>query len=276
MLPAPGLGAGDRGRTVLRDSKVLKTAVVLIYMALLAPIVVVVGVSFNPSSSYSVDLHGISLRWYRAFFASSAFTDSLFMVSLPVALASSILATFLGTLAAIAIVRFRFVAREAVEAAFMLPLLIPSVLLGAALYLFFARLNMSGSFAAIIIGHMLIGVPYVIRVTAAGLVGINPAIEEAAINLGCSPAIAFIKVVLPLLRSSLFSGAIFSFIVSFSDINVAIFLAGPRTTTLPLHIFPEIQWQGEPTIAAASTIQIILVTLMILAVQKFFRIRLAF
>jgi len=261
---------------VLRDSKVLKTAVVLIYMALLAPIVVVVGVSFNPSSSYSVDLHGISLRWYRAFFASSAFTDSLFMVSLPVALASSILATFLGTLAAIAIVRFRFVAREAVEAAFMLPLLIPSVLLGAALYLFFARLNMSGSFAAIIIGHMLIGVPYVIRVTAAGLVGINPAIEEAAINLGCSPAIAFIKVVLPLLRSSLFSGAIFSFIVSFSDINVAIFLAGPRTTTLPLHIFSEIQWQGEPTIAAASTIQIILVTLMILAVQKFFRIRLAF
>ncbi len=259
---------------MLRDSKLLKAAIILIYFGLLAPIVVVVGVSFNPTSSYAIPLDGMSLRWYEAFFGARAFTEALFRVSLPVAIVSSFLATLVGTLAAIAIVRFRFVARETLEAVFMLPLLIPSVLLGAALYLLFSRLNMGGGYAALIAGHMLIGVPYVIRVVAAGLVGINPALEEAAINLGCSQTTAFFKVVLPLLRSSLVSGAIFSFIVSFSDINVAMFISGPNTATLPLHIYSEIQWQGDPTIAAASSISIIVVLLLILVVQRFFRVRL--
>lgn len=259
---------------MLRDSKLLKAGIVLIYLVLLAPIVVVLGVSFNPTSSYSISLDGISLRWYEAFFTTRAFTEALFKVSLPVALLSSALATAAGTLAAIAIVRFRFVARETLEAVFMIPLLIPSVLLGAALYLFFSRLNVGGGYAALIAGHMLIGVPYVIRVVAAGLVGINPALEEAAINLGCSRREAFLKVVMPLLRSSLVSGAIFSFIVSFSDINVAMFIAGPNTATLPLHIYSEIQWQGAPTIAAASSISIVVVLMLILIVQRFFRIRL--
>jgi len=261
---------------MLRDAKLLKVAVMMIYVLLLAPIVVVVGVSFNPMSSYSVPLSGFSLRWYETFFSTRAFTEALFKVSLPVALISALLATVVGTLAAIAIVRFRFAARETLEAVFMLPLLIPSVLLGAALYLFFSRLDIGGGYAALIAGHALIGLPFVIRVVAAGLVGINPALEEAAINLGCSRTTAFVKVVLPLLRSSLVSGAIFAFIVSFSDINVAMFIAGPNTATLPLHIYSEIQWQGTPTIAAASTISILAVLVLILLIQRFFRVRLVF
>lgn len=261
---------------MLRDSIHLKCAVVVIYFLLLAPLVMVVAVSFNPSSSYSVSLSGISLRWYEAFFNSDIFMRSLFFVSLPIALVSSLLATTIGTLAAIATVRFRFAGRHMLETFFMLPLLIPSILLGAALYLFFARIDFSGTFGSLIAGHMLIGIPYVIRVVGAGLIGINPALEEAAVNLGCNRVMAFFKVALPLLRSSLLSGAIFAFIVSFSDINVALFLAGTNTATLPLHIFSEIQWQGDPTIAAASAIQILLVTFMILLVQRFFRVRLVF
>lgn len=261
---------------MLRNSIYLKCVVVVIYFLLLAPLAMVVAVSFNPSSSYSVSLSGFSLRWYESFFTSQVFTNSLFFISLPVALISSLLATTVGMLAAIATVRFRFVGRHMLETFFMLPLLIPSILLGAALYLFFARINFSGTFGALIVGHMLIGIPYVIRVVGAGLIGINPALEEAAVNLGCNRVMAFLKVALPLLRSSLLSGAIFAFIVSFSDINVALFIAGTNTVTLPLHIFSEIQWQGDPTIAAASTIQILLVTFMILLVQRFFRIRLVF
>lgn len=261
---------------MLRDSASLKGAIVAIYVILLAPLALVIGVSFNPTSSYSVSMTGVSLRWYATFFSSPVFVKSLFLVSLPVAFLSCLLATSLGTLAAIAITRFRFAGHRMVENLFMLPLLIPSILLGAALYLFFARLGVSGTFGAMIVGHMLIGVPYVIRVVGAGLVGINPALEEVAINLGCGRIQAFTKVVLPLLRSSLLSGAIFSFIVSFSEINVTLFIAGTNTVTLPLHIFSEIQWQGDPTIAAASTIQILLVTSMIFVVQKFFRIRLVF
>lgn len=253
------------------------TAFILaVYAMLLMPLIVVVGVSLNPGSTFSVSLEGVSLRWYKTFFESSAFVAALFEVSLPVALLSAIFATLIGASAAIALVRFNIRGRELVEATFMLPLLIPSILLGAALYLMFARFYGSGTFASLVIGHTLLGIPYVIRVVSAGLVGINPALEEAAISLGCSRIQAFNKVVMPLLRSSLMSGAIFAFIVSFSDINLALFLSGPHTTTLPLQIFSEIVWQGDPRVAAASTVQILLVSTLILLTQWIFRIRLAF
>src|SRR5260370_31944347 len=96
--------------------------------------------------------------------------------------------------------------------------------------------------------------PFVTRGVAAGLVGMAPRLEEAAMSLGATRVQAFFKVTLPLLRSSLLSGAIFAFIISFSDINLALFLSGPQSTSLPVHIFSQIQWQGDPTIAAASAL----------------------
>jgi putative spermidine/putrescine transport system permease protein len=102
----------------------------------------------------------------------------------------------------------------------------------------------------------------------------DPRLEEAAMSLGATRAQAFFKVTLPLLRSSLLSGAIFAFIISFSDINLALFLSGPQSTSLPVHIFSQIQWQGDPTSAAASTMQIVVIGLMILVVQRIFRLRL--
>ncbi len=116
--------------------------------------------------------------------------------------------------------------------------------------------------------------PYVIRSVTAGLVGMDPRLEEAAMSLGASRIQAFFKVTLPLLRSSLLSGAIFAFIISFSDINLALFLSGPESTSLPVHLFSQIQWQGDPTIAAASTLQIVIIGLLILLVQRVFRLRL--
>jgi putative spermidine/putrescine transport system permease protein len=102
----------------------------------------------------------------------------------------------------------------------------------------------------------------------------DPRLEEAAMSLGASRMQAFFRVTLPLLRSSLLSGAIFAFIISFSDINLALFLSGPRSTSLPVHLFSQIQWQGDPTIAAASTLQIVIIGLLILVVQRVFRLRL--
>jgi putative spermidine/putrescine transport system permease protein len=158
----------------------------------------------------------------------------------------------------------------------MMPILLPGILLGVALYLFFARLNLAGTLILLVIGHTLIGVPFVIRVVGAGLAGINPAIEESAVNLGCSRVGAFWRVGLPLIRSSLVSGAILAFILSFSDVNISLFLTGPHTNTLPLQIFSDIQWQGDPTIAAASTIQIVVVTSLIILANRLARKRLVF
>ena len=257
-------------------SALLRGWVALVYVFLLLPLAVIVAVSVNPSSAFRIPTDVVSLRWYAKFFASPAFRDSLFLVSLPVALCATVVATLVGALAAVAIVRFRIAGREVLEAFFMLPLLIPSILLGAALYLVYARIGVAGTFWSLVVGHALLGTPYVVRVVGAGLAGIDPALEDAAVSLGCSRVQAFVRVVLPLLRSSLLSGGIFAFIVSFSDINLALFVAGPSTTTLPIHIFSQIFWEGDPTLAAASALQILLVGSLILVIQRVFRVRIAF
>jgi ABC-type spermidine/putrescine transport system permease subunit II len=243
-----------------RSPRPLVPFVVAVYVGLLAPLVVVIAVSFGPSAAFEFPPRGLTLHWFEAFFESQALVSSLFRVSLVVGLLAAMLATLLGTGAALGLVRFRFFGREALEAFFLAPLLVPEILLGAALYLFYARL--------------VICTPYVIRTVTAGLVGLDPRLEEAAMSLGATRTQAFFKVTLPLLRSSLLSGAIFAFIISFSDINLALFLSGPQSTSLPVQIFSQIQWQGDPSIAAASSLQIAIIGVLILAVQRIFRLRL--
>jgi putative spermidine/putrescine transport system permease protein len=252
----------------------LKTFVYCVFALIMLPLLVVIGVSFNPTSRFVITPLTPSLHWYQEFFSRPEYLKALFAVTLPLACISSALATVIGTLAAIALVRFTLVGKSLVESVFMVPVLIPGILLGAALYLFFARLELTGSLFPLIIGHTLIGIPFVIRIVVAGLSGVNPSIEEAAINLGCNRIQAFWKVSMPLIRSSLVSGSVFAFILSFSDINIALFLSGPNTNTLPLHIFSDIQWQGDPTIAAASTIQIVVVTSLIVLANWLSRSRL--
>jgi ABC-type spermidine/putrescine transport system permease subunit II len=248
--------------------------VALVYVGLLAPLVVVIAVSFGPSAAFEFPPSGFTLRWFAEFFASEPFVTSLFRVSLVVGLLAAALATLLGTAAAVGIVRFRFFGREALETFFLTPLLVPQILLGAALYLFYARLSITASIWTLLLGHVIICTPYVIRSVTAGLVGMDPRLEEAAMSLGATRVQAFFKVTLPLLRSSLLSGAIFAFIISFSDINLALFLSGPQSTSLPVHVFSQIQWQGDPTIAAASSLQIVIIGTLILVVQRIFRLRL--
>ena len=248
--------------------------VVLVYVGLLAPLVVVVAVSFGPSAAFEFPPSGFTLRWFKAFFDSKTFVTSFFQVSLVVGLLAALLATALGTLAAIGLVRFRFRGREALETFFLLPLLVPQILLGAALYLFYARIGVPASIFTLLLSHLIICTPYVIRSVTAGLVGMDPRLEEAAMSLGATRIQAFFKVTFPLLQSSLVSGAVFAFIISFSDINLALFLSGPESTSLPVHLFSQIQWQGDPTIAAASSLQIVVIGTLILAVQRIFRLRL--
>ena len=246
----------------------------LVYIGLLAPLVVVVAISFGPSPTFAFPPTGLTLHWFAAFFASASFVGAFFRVSLVVGLLAAAIAVMIGTAAAVGIVRFRFFGREALETFFLSPLLVPQILLGAALYLFYARLALQATIWTLLAGHLVICTPYVIRCVTAGLVGMDPRLEEAAMSLGATRAQAFFKVTLPLLRPSLLSGAVFAFIISFSDINLALFLAGPHSTSLPVQIFSAIQWQADPTIAAASTLQIVVIGLLILLVQRVFHLRL--
>jgi len=256
-----------------RPPRFLWPVVFVVYALLLAPLVVVAAVSFGSTATFDFPPRGLSLRWYQAFFASEMFVRA-FRVSQGVGLLTALVATVAGTLAAIGLVRLPFRGRQAIETFFLSPLLVPHILLGAAVYLYLARLAWPTSSLTLLVGHVVIATPYVIRCVTAGLVGMDPRLEEAAMSLGASRLQAFVKVTLPLLRSSLVSGAVFAFIVSFSDINLALFLASANAPSLPVHIFSQIQFEADPSIAAASALQIVIVGGLILLVQRLFRLRL--
>jgi ABC-type spermidine/putrescine transport system permease subunit II len=249
----------------------LKPFVALTYVLLLAPLVIVVAVSFGASPNYEFPPTQLSLKWYWAFFNNPEFVRAFFTVSLMLGLWAAVLACLLGVLAAIGLVRFRFKGREALEAFFVAPLFIPEILFGAALYLTYARLGIKPSMTSLLFGHVVVCTPFVIRNVMAGLVGLDPRLEEAAMSLGASRVQAFVKVALPLIQSSILSGFIFAFIISFSDINLALFIAGPNSTTLPVYIFNLLLFEGDPSVAAASTLQIGIVGLLIWLVQRLFR-----
>jgi putative spermidine/putrescine transport system permease protein len=160
-------------------------------------------------------------------------------------------------------------AAHAASVLFSAPLIFPQVLLGVALFLFYARLNISLNIFSLALGHLLIATPYVIRSVSAGLSGIDERLVQAAQNLGASPMQAFFLVTLPLLKSGILSGAVFAFIVSFSDINLAIFLSAAGNTTLPMQILAQMQFVSDPTIAAAATAQIAIVSVLVIIAQKF-------
>lgn len=237
---------------------------VLVLALLLLPGLVVVAISFGQSPTYTFPPGGLSLRWFASLFRNQALMDAFFRVSLPLGMGVALLATLIGTFAALGISRGRFYGQQLMEAAFMLPLLYPHVLLGVALFLMYVRIGMTPSIWGIGLAHVLITCPYVIRTVMSGLSGIDPRLEEAAQNLGASPAKAFFLVTFPLLRSSIVSGAIFAFIVSFGDINVSMFLAAADTSTLPVQILAQMQWASDPTIAAASTLQALIISALLL------------
>jgi putative spermidine/putrescine transport system permease protein len=245
-----------------RSPRLLLPFVVAAYLALLAPLVVVIAVSFGPSAVFEFPPRGLTLHWFEAFFASSAFVTAFFRVSLVVGLLAAALATVLGTSAALGLVRFRFFGREAVEPFFSCATARAGNSAGRGVVPILCATVVQASIWTLLCGHLVICTPYVIRSVTAGLVGLDPRLEEAAMSLGATRVQALFKVTVPLLRSSLLSGAIFAFIISFSDINLALFLSGPQSTSLPVHIFSQIQWQGDPTIAAASSMQIVIIGLL--------------
>jgi putative spermidine/putrescine transport system permease protein len=258
---------------MIRKPWFLALFVVIGYFLIVFPIVVVIGTSFTAGSAFAFPPSGLSMRWYKTFFGQPEMIHSFLNVSLVVGLLTSLFSVILGTLAAVCLVRTRFLGRAAVETLVALPMVVPHLLLGIALYLFFVRLDIGTSSMTLLVGHIIIATPYVTRNVAAGLVGLDPRLEEAAIGLGANPVTAFVKVSLPLIRSSLIAGGILAFIVSFGDINLALFLSGPGETSLPVHIFSNIQWGADPSIAAASVIQILVVGCTLLLVQRIFRVR---
>src|SRR5258708_19169773 len=213
----------------------VSTLTVLTLAFVLAPIVVVLIEAFNDADTMSFPPQSLSLRWFKAFVENEEFTNSL-SVSLKLGVIAAAISTALGTMAGIALARSA-AGGVSLETLLMAPLYVPRVLIGLSLLLAFAWLNISGALWGMILGHVLITLPYVTRTVAVGMQAVEPSVLEAARMLGASRWQTFCRVTAPIIRSSLLSGFVFALIVSFSDIYLAIFISGPQTITLPMRMF---------------------------------------
>jgi putative spermidine/putrescine transport system permease protein len=239
----------------------------LVYAFVLAPIAVVLLASLTAAEYTSFPPEGLSLRWYLAIPDHPEFVES-FRVSLLVALVTGALATALGTVAALVLVRQRFPGRDALNALFLSPLMLPAVILGIALLQFYTTVGITRTPFALVCGHLVITVPYVIRLVSASLAGFDRTLELAAMNLGATPWQAFRRVTVPLVRPGIVAGATFAVIVSFDDVSVALFLAGPHSTTLPVRIFSYIEQTMDPLATAVCSVLIVVALAAVIVIER--------
>jgi putative spermidine/putrescine transport system permease protein len=246
----------------------LRVGVTLIYAFLLAPIVIVVVAAFNSGTYLTFPPEGLSLRWFDAFLHSRPFTRS-FTFSLELAAIATVLATLIGTGAALYVARSRGRLLNLVRILMIAPLPVPGILTGIALLLFFYATGFATKgWPPMIIGHTLICLPYVFLVVSAVLVGFDPSLEEAARNLGAGPFTAFARVTLPIVKGGIISGAIFAFITSFDEFNISLLLSGVGTVPLPIQLFDFLRFSFDPTAAVVGTISIAMALVVVVATER--------
>jgi putative spermidine/putrescine transport system permease protein len=226
---------------------------------LLAPIAIVVLTSFSASAIFAFPPKAYTTDAY--WLIPSSFIAAL-RVSLIVAATTAVIAVIVGVPAAIALVRGRFPGRDSLNALCLSPLSVPALVIGVALFqssIYFwdiTGLTLGGTIAGLVIGHLTFTIPYVIRSVVAAQAQFDPSIEEAAANLGASPAQIFFRITLPSLRPGIASGAIFAILMSLDDVPVALFMGGSETTTLPVKILAAIEFNFGADIMAISSLVI--------------------
>lgn len=220
------------------------------------PVAVLVGFSFN-ASRVSAGWQGFSWHWYAVLFQDAALRDAA-LNSLIVAVASTALATVLGVPAAMGLERLRDRHRQRFESLFLLPLVIPEIMMGVALLLFFVFVTMPLSLTTVLIGHAAFNLPVVLVIVRARLRKLDPRLQEAARDLGASPWQAFRRVTLPLLQPAVLGAMLMAFTISLDDFIVTYFVAGPGATTLPLKVYSMIKSGVSPEINALSAVVVLL------------------
>ncbi len=235
------------------------TSLTLGFVFLYLPILILVAYSFNQSKLVTV-WAGFSTKWYGELFQNQAFMDAA-IVTLKVAVVSSTIATILGTMAAYVLVRLgRFKGRTLFSGMIYAPLVVPDVIVGLSLLLLFISLGMGRGVTTIVLAHATFSMCYVSVVVSSRLVSFDQSLEEAALDLGCTPWDAFRSVTLPIIAPAVISGWLLAFTLSLDDLVIASFVSGPSATTLPMKIFSQVRLGLSPEINALSTIMIAIVT----------------
>jgi putative spermidine/putrescine transport system permease protein len=253
----------------LRDPRaagrwILNAAAGLSLGFIVLPLVFVIWLAFFKNEIVSFPPEGYTFRWFRAIFDQGKFVDG-FIVSTQIGIVATAIGIVLAVPAALAISRHRFPAREWANTLLLLPLVVPGVVLGTSIYVFHieaeiaTELPILGSLTGLIFAHVLVVIPWCVRLITASLAGLDRTTEEAAQNLGATPLVTFFRVTLPAIRPGIVAGALFGFVTSFGNLEMSLFLVGPGRTTLPIAILQYLEWKLDPTIAAVSVLQILII-----------------
>jgi putative spermidine/putrescine transport system permease protein len=246
----------------------LKLAVFVLFLFLLVPVLVVLPLSFsNENNLRFPPVAGWSTRWYFAILKHERMLNG-FRISMILASIVTV-ATLLVTLpAAYVIVRMRAKGSAFLYNLFTAPLLLPTIVLGLAVLIIFAPHGLLGTYTGIALGHLVLTIPFGVRILATALSGLPVAVEEAAATLGAAPLTVFRRITLPLIAPGLISAAALSFLVSFDEVVITLFLAGPRVSTLPYEMYRHLDSKADPLIAAVAVLLITITMLVVLVVHR--------
>jgi putative spermidine/putrescine transport system permease protein len=234
---------------------------------LVLPIITIIPLSFSSDAFLIYPIKHFSLHWYRVLFASDEWLRAI-RNSFMIAPGATVLATVLGTLCALGLQRANFPGKGLLLAVILSPIVAPIVVVAVAMYLFYMRLELAGTYAGLIIAHAVLGAPFVVTTVSATLKGLDAAYARASLSLGATPLQTFWRITLPLIFPGVLSGALFAFATSFDEVVVTLFLASPEQTTIPRQMFSGIRDSITPTILALATILVFFSTALLMLIER--------
>ncbi len=250
----------------------------LIFFFLIFPIMVMVPLSFNAEPYFtftkemlSFDPKGYSLRWYEDFFTNSNWQQAV-RNSIFIAIFSTLISTFLGTLAALGLSRREFPFKTTIMGIMISPMVVPLIISAAGMFFFYSRLGMQGTHIGVILAHAALATPFVVITVTATLTGFDHSLTRAAASLGASPTRTFFQVTVPLITPGVISGALFAFITSFDEVVVVLFVGSVEQRTIPWAMFSGIREQISPTILAVATL-LVMISIALLTTLELLRRR---
>lgn len=240
---------------------------ILVYLFLVLPVLVIVLSAFSPTAYPQFPPTEFSLKWFTAVLESTPWMDSIKTSTILLLLVTP-LTVILGTMASYAIARLEFRGREALQSFMLSPLMIPQIVLGISLLYIFTMMGITGSITSLVIGHMIIAFPYVVRTVGVSVSNLDPKLERASMNLGAGPVKTFLKVTLPLIKPGIIAGAVFSAVTSFGEIQISLFVSSPSTITIPVRTFGYIEQTFDPSVNAIAVVFIAISVIALVIIEK--------
>jgi putative spermidine/putrescine transport system permease protein len=245
----------------------------LVLLFLILPILVIIPLSFNAEPYFtftegmlSLDPDAYSLKWYREIWHEDKWLLAI-QNSFYIGFMATIIATVLGTAAAIGLSNSRMPFQRMIMALLLSPMIVPLIITAAGMFFFYTQLDIAGSYIGVILAHAALGTPFVVITVNAALAGFDYSLVRASLGMGAKPVYTFFKVIMPLIRPGVISGALFAFVTSFDEVIVVLFLAGPEQRTIPRQMFSGLREEINPTILAVATLLVLISALLLLTME---------